>query len=550
MGAIKQLSVLIGLLTLFAAFEGRAAKSTVCTITVNSDDEREVFRRHLPGDQYEFVELVERGRPDWLAASCRRGVRCDLLIISGHFAGTEFYSSKVDVAESLKVEEIERAQCGESCAGLFGSLKEVYLFGCDSLKPEPMKSAMPEIVRGLMRAGSARSEAERLARDLSVRHGEASRDLMRRLFPNVPVIYGFSALAPYGRVAGPMLEGLFRSGESGDIGSGRPSERLLKLFGPASMVATRGMAEGELHADFRGHACAALDERVAAGAKVAVMHAALQGDMPSMRMAFPRVERFFAALDDSARADAGVRTAMVTVAADSAARTRYLEVARDTGDPALRLRMLDLAQAVGWLDEAGLRSERALTVRDMLADRALGYGEVDLVCTLNRSRDIESLVGQFRLAMPQGAGAAHAAAQACLGSAEARVGVLRALASPDDADVQAAQAYLRHHPITDGRELRHVVAGIAAMKGGPSQARAIDTLARLHVEDEHVLQELARLFARTTSLPVQRAIAEVFIRASAAGLPRESLAATFRKHRVRSPDGEDLIDLAIRRFTS
>ena len=400
-----------------------------------------------------------------------------------------------------------------------------------------------------MRAGTARVEAERLARDLSLRHGEASRDLMRRLFPNVPVIYGFSSLAPYGRVAGPMLEGLFRSGEAGDIGSGRTSERLLRLFGPASMVATRGMAEGDAHADFRARSCAALDERLAAGAKVGIMHAALMGDMPSLRMAFPRVERFFVALDESARRDAGVREAMEAMAADGVGRSHYLGVARDTGDPALRLRMLDLARNVGWLDESQLRAERAATVRDMLADRAMGYGEVDLVCTLNRSREIESLVGQFRVAMPPGAGAAHSAAQACLGSAEARVGVLRALASPDDGEVQAAQAYLRHHPITDGRELRHVASGIAAMRGGAAQARAIETLARLHVEDEQVLQDLTRLFARTTSLPVQRAIAEVFIRASAAGLPREALAATFRKHRVRSPDrAEDLIDVLLRRL--
>ena len=36
-------------------------------------------RRSLPPDEYRFVELVERGRPDWLASACRAGVRCDVL---------------------------------------------------------------------------------------------------------------------------------------------------------------------------------------------------------------------------------------------------------------------------------------------------------------------------------------------------------------------------------------------------------------------------------------------------------------------------------------
>ena len=39
-----------------------ADKQTVCTITVNSADEKEAFRRHLPESKYRFVELVERGR--------------------------------------------------------------------------------------------------------------------------------------------------------------------------------------------------------------------------------------------------------------------------------------------------------------------------------------------------------------------------------------------------------------------------------------------------------------------------------------------------------
>ena len=48
-----------------------AEKKTVCTITVNSSDEKEMFRQNLPKDKYRFVELVEKGRPDWLASSCR-----------------------------------------------------------------------------------------------------------------------------------------------------------------------------------------------------------------------------------------------------------------------------------------------------------------------------------------------------------------------------------------------------------------------------------------------------------------------------------------------
>src|SRR5436305_15242793 len=91
-------AVLVGV---FCVAEAHAEKKTVCTITVNSPDEKEIFRRSLPSDEFQFVELVERGRPDWLASACRAGVRCDVLVISGHFArGDEFYSDRPDVRQN------------------------------------------------------------------------------------------------------------------------------------------------------------------------------------------------------------------------------------------------------------------------------------------------------------------------------------------------------------------------------------------------------------------------------------------------------------------
>jgi hypothetical protein len=82
--------------------DARADSKTVCTTTVNSSDEREAFRRGLPADKYRFVELVERGRSDWLASACAQGIRCDVLVISGHYDGRdEFYSRACTKATSI-----------------------------------------------------------------------------------------------------------------------------------------------------------------------------------------------------------------------------------------------------------------------------------------------------------------------------------------------------------------------------------------------------------------------------------------------------------------
>src|SRR5438874_6994172 len=136
-----------------------ADKKTVCTITVNSPDEKEAFRRSLPPDKFQFVELVERGRPDWLASACQQRIRCDVLVISGHYdGGNEFFSEHVEASEYLPVAEMERASCSASCSTLFSQLKEVYLFGCNTLNPERQNNVPPAIARDL--AVSSRSAAD------------------------------------------------------------------------------------------------------------------------------------------------------------------------------------------------------------------------------------------------------------------------------------------------------------------------------------------------------------------------------------------------------
>ena len=220
-----------------------AEPQTVCTITINSADEKDVFRRHLPASRYRFVELVERHRPDWLDSACRAAITCDVLIISGHYDGSnEFFSDRLEEREFLPVDELERVSCSDSCPGLFARLKEVHLFGCNTLNPLPLSSATAEIVRSLVREGHSLKEAEQQLRALNADHGESSRDRMRLVFKDVPVIYGFSTVAPLGPVAASSLDRFFRTSGAGEIGRGRTSRRLLEQFAPFAMSVAQGLS--------------------------------------------------------------------------------------------------------------------------------------------------------------------------------------------------------------------------------------------------------------------------------------------------------------------
>ena len=551
------LAAIAAALVAFVPLAARAApKKTVCTITVNSSDEKEAFRRHLPKDQFEFVELVERGRPDWLESARRKGIRCDVLVISGHYdggdyaGGNEFFSEHVDSHEYLPVEEMERVACSASGDGLFSHLQAVYLFGCNTLNPEALRSTPAEIARDLERTGHGSAEAERMARGWSARFADSSRDRMRHIFKGVPAIYGFSSVAPLGPVAATYLDRYFRAGGAQEVASGRASTRILDYFPGRSLTLTRGSTDADPDAAFRRDVCRFVDDGMSMAAKVDFVHALLDRDMAEVRLFLDRLGRFTASLKGDVLEHPDVASALGTLADDAAARERFLAFERASDQPSLRVRMIDVAESLNWLSADAKRAELMRLVGDLYARAGVTSADVDLACTLNKEQQgrLGALRGRLRSPPEGSADVGHAAILACLGDGDERTRVMEALTSPHDADVQIAQVYLGHRPIVDVNVLRDVAMEIGQMSDAGAQVRALDTLAQHRLSDPATLEELARLFPLARSLGVQRAIAGILLRADYAALDGLDLARTLREYRLKSPNGRDLIDVLITRL--
>jgi len=524
-----------------------AAPKTVCTVTINSSDEKDAFQRHLPRGDYQFVELVQRGQPDWLESARRRGVACDVLIISGHFDdGTEFYTDRFDDREFLTMHELQHASCSAAGNGLFSQLKEVYLFGCNTLKSDPRHVASGEVARSLVRSGRSQTDAERISAVLSERYGQSNRDRLRHVFKDVPVLYGFSSKAPLGRTAGPLLERYFQTAPTGEIGSGRASPTLLKLFGPSSMIAVSGLTDADPQAGFRRDMCGLADERPSEAQKVAFMHEVLRRDVTEVRMFLDHLERYAASLGATQRRAPEVTAALAAIERDRATRDRYLAFARDADVAAVQTRMMALARTLGWLSPAQEQVEFVRMLADRMARDSLGKNEVDLVCTTPQERDAGLAQQLLASGAARPGNVAHSAVLACLGDGQGHERTVRALTSSRDDDLAIAQAYLRHRPLADVGEVRAVTSGIARMTTTGAQVRALETLARQRLADPQSLQEIAGLFPLARSLDVQRAIAGILLRADTKMLARADLARSLRQHRLKSPDGNDVIDMLIR----
>ena len=542
--------VLAALTAAIACGDAVAARKTVCTITVNSADEKEAMRRQLPPGDFDFVELVEHGRPDWLATACSRRVACDVLVISGHYdGGHEFFADNVEKNEFLPVDEMERVACSDSCPALFAQLKEVYLFGCNTLNPDANRTLGPEIGRSLARAGYSRTEIARMTRTLAARHGESSRDRMRLIFKDVPAIYGFSSVAPLGPEAATHLQRYLAATHGTEVGTGRPSSRLLASFAGRSMTVTTGLRASEPQAAHRADVCRFADDRLSVAARLAFVHEVLRRDAAEVRMFVDRLEKE-TALSPEERATPEAAVQLAAIAVDESAKRRYFTLLDDVDDLATRLKMLHLAAQVDWLTPVEHESEMLRAIAGRIEQRRADAADVDTVCRLTDDLPLDD--GALRLAIsPDRAGGAAASAMlACMGDADARQRVLRLLTTGGDDAAVIAHVYLRHRPLAGPEDVRDMTADIGRMTTATAtaQARALDALATSRIADRDTLDAVARLYPAAISPVVQNAIAGVLIRADYAVLDLPQLAQTLRQYRLKSRGSDDLVDALLRRL--
>ncbi|HEY0817868.1 MAG TPA: hypothetical protein VGD46_03765 [Rhizobacter sp.] len=540
---------LLALLLPAVAAGSDAQQKTVCTVTVNSPDEKEVFRRYLPASKYRFVELVERGRSDWLASSCSTRTRCDVLIVSGHFDGdNEFFSDRVEAHEYVTVSELERQSCSASCPGVFSQLKEVYLFGCNTLNPRAQSSASAEAVHDAVRMRRRHREADPALKSLhDAGPGHSSLSRMRQLFAGVPVIYGFSSTAPLGPIAAGTLDRYFRQRKA-KIGTGRLDKGLLRAFSAFSMASTSGVKPGQAEMASRGDMCRFSDDRLSLPHKLDFVHQLMRRPDGSAARYLDRIQRLAGSLDESTRALPEVARELAEIADDDATRALFLASEREASQAPTRVRLVKLAQDLGWLTEDQRWQELALILGELQSRKRVGVADIDLACRLNDDGELD---GAFARRVAPGSATdtvPHAAMRACLGSEEARLHTLDALASVHEADVQAAQAYLRRRPISEVAELRRVAERIVEMPAGDAQVRALEVLGRHYVSDSEVLRRLTDHYAKTTSVDVQNAIAGVLIRADRRSLDAAELRQVLAQHRRRPAGASEMIDALLARL--
>ncbi|MEO5668739.1 MAG: hypothetical protein ABIR96_11825 [Bdellovibrionota bacterium] len=230
-----------------ASVDGR---KTLCSITINSDDELKVFRDRMDPDKFKFVELIaDPDDPQWFARACQKmslevkagRSGCDVLLVSGHFGGVFFGDSNA----SLDIDELDRHACAHSCDAILKQPKEVFLMGCNTLaNKERDHRGDEEYLKILVGDGVPREFAERV---VAYRYGDVGYSLEQRMsaiFSASARIYGFASTGPVGAKAAPALKSYLAKNKNYsahvDALDGSPNVSLAQAFSGTSFRQTRG----------------------------------------------------------------------------------------------------------------------------------------------------------------------------------------------------------------------------------------------------------------------------------------------------------------------
>ncbi|NUM58151.1 MAG: hypothetical protein HUU56_05950 [Bdellovibrionaceae bacterium] len=223
-----------------------ANKKTICAMTINSEDEIQAFKNNLSANDFDFIELTANDKDPqtgWLKKSCESGIQCDVLVISGHFAGTFFGSSK----KTLSLKELENSSCSDECSGILKKPKEVFLFGCNTLAGKQKDSRTPEqYLQVLLNDGFSLSQAQQVVAFRYSPLGGSFSTRMRNVFNQSPRIYGFNSISPLGKYSGPLVSNYLKKIKNDyfydlDKASQAQNKNLLTVFKTTSLVQVEGI---------------------------------------------------------------------------------------------------------------------------------------------------------------------------------------------------------------------------------------------------------------------------------------------------------------------
>ena len=364
-------------------------KFTVCFATINSDNEKKLFEKEIAKNPAKFnpgVELTNFGKDDWFKKACESGVKCDQLVISGHFGGDFFGSSK----KTLPLTTLEDKGCDKSCSGILGQPYEVFLFGCNTLSTREKDSRTPaQYLQVLLNDGIDRAQAELVVESRYGTVGDDHKSKMQRAFSGENKnLYGFTSIGPSGKNVEKFIADYFSKI--------KPDERLEKLQATRMMdkvqalntdlaeslkITAFSQCSGGKNDDPNSVIiCKLRDKKLSVDQKLAVVEEALA--MPNYLVFIPSMNEFFKRHSTKYMNDEQKKV-ITNIKNNQQITSQIKALIRNTKSLSLSSEWTGFAHNIGILTEAEKDKENHGRLKVMLK-RGIKREEVDMICSTDQ----------------------------------------------------------------------------------------------------------------------------------------------------------------------
>jgi hypothetical protein len=419
----------------------QSGRLTACFVSLNDPDETAAFKSALDPRRFAFVDIraaapspqPAAGR-SWLADACTPQTSCDLLVLSGEFAGRFFGKD----GPSLSLQEMEEASCQARCAGFFHRPREVFLLACNTLATKNEDSRSPQdYLRVLLEHGFDRAAAERVVEIRYGPLGPSFRESLRRIFAGVPRIYGFSSVAPRGESSAAMLSRYFRSeGNYAEVLRRRGSDTgrngaLFAAFKGTALSQVTGLTLEESGGIERRHICALYDESRPLAERLRTAYGLLLRQdaltfVPTLEVLLSRHPP-----ESLAPIEASI---LAEIQSLDAARREVMQLVGSLDVSALKLELAHFAVMVGWLHRAEFHAI-AVDGAARLLHEPLTSEVVDVMCEITKHEPLGADFGVEDVPPLVYRDAEGLRLLSCLAPADPRIAprVVPALASADPA---------------------------------------------------------------------------------------------------------------------
>jgi hypothetical protein len=376
-------------------------KYTVCAITINSDDEKKVFDAQIKKHPAKFNPIVEltdfNAGSDWFKKSCESGIKCDQLVISGHFGG-DFFSEDGDSDKRLRLKDMEEASCNKSCDGIFKNPLEIFLFGCNTLSNKDEDSRTPaQYLQVLLRDGIPLAQAEMVVESRYGNVGDSHRGIMQRVFAGEKKqIYGFDSIGPSGKNVKGFLNNYFAKVSAPSRLELLQAKRLMEkvdltnkaLAESLKVTAFAQCPAGSEDDPVRKKICTLQDKKVSVADRIDLIQDLLAEE--NYLSYLPAINTFFHE-NNPERYDAEAKTALAQITNNSVIKGQMLGLIDKTHSLGLKDEWLKFSKNIGFITQ----QDREKALREGIIktfNTKMSEGTSDVLCQLGYSPSLEPAI--------------------------------------------------------------------------------------------------------------------------------------------------------------